>query len=200
MLMRRTPPSGNVLSPSLCRSIAGVERPRPCAPCGQSAPTVAARDSLHHRRRWSSEDTIAHFGGRAGALRNLWNGSPGCLTTGCRTTIAPRTCSCSPACEIPGAWQFWKPWHTGCRWYAPTSAGPGVIVNQDCGRVVSTGDRSQDQIVNGLVEAMREIAATPALHDSLAAGAMPGARNSNSRVWLLPSIHPSLVSNVSPIA
>ena len=54
--------------------------------------------------------------------------------------------------------------------------GPGVIVNQYCGRVVSTRGRNQEQLVGGLVEAVQEIATTPALHDSLAAGASVRAR------------------------
>ena len=54
--------------------------------------------------------------------------------------------------------------------------GPGAIVNQYCGRVVSTARKSRDQLVSGIVEALREIATTPALHDSLAAGASTRAR------------------------
>jgi glycosyltransferase involved in cell wall biosynthesis len=54
--------------------------------------------------------------------------------------------------------------------------GPGVIVNPYCGRVVSTGGRSRKQVVSGLVEALREIAAKPALYDSLAVGARARAR------------------------
>ncbi len=54
--------------------------------------------------------------------------------------------------------------------------GPGVLVNQYCGRVVSTAGRSREQIVGGLVEALREIATASALRASLAAGASARAR------------------------
>lgn len=54
--------------------------------------------------------------------------------------------------------------------------GPGVIVNQYCGRVVATAHKSRAQLVSGLAEALQEIVTTPALHDSLAAGASARAR------------------------
>jgi glycosyltransferase involved in cell wall biosynthesis len=67
--------------------------------------------------------------------------------------------------------------------------GPGVIVNQYCGRAVSTAGRSREQLVSGLVEALREIATTPALHDSLAAGASARARQFKFES-LVASLHP----------
>ncbi|HEY5177739.1 MAG TPA: glycosyltransferase [Terriglobales bacterium] len=67
--------------------------------------------------------------------------------------------------------------------------GPGVIVNQYCGRVVVTARKCRDQLVSGLVEALREIAATPALHDSLAAGASARARQFKFE-RLVASLHP----------
>jgi glycosyltransferase involved in cell wall biosynthesis len=54
--------------------------------------------------------------------------------------------------------------------------GPGVIVNPYSGCAVPTQGRSREQIVSGLVEALQEIAITPALHDLLAAGASARAR------------------------
>ncbi len=78
--------------------------------------------------------------------------------------------------------------------------GPGVIVNQCCGRIVSTAYRTRDQIANGLSEAVQEIVATPALHDSLSTGARARARQFTFE-GLVASLHPpALVSNVSPIA
>jgi glycosyltransferase involved in cell wall biosynthesis len=69
--------------------------------------------------------------------------------------------------------------------------GPGVIVNQSCGRAVVTGGRNREQIVSSLVEALREIATTPALHDSLAAGA--GARVRQFKFEsLVASLYPSV--------
>jgi len=67
--------------------------------------------------------------------------------------------------------------------------GPGVIVNQYCGRVVSTARKSRDQLVSGLVQALREIATTPALRDSLAAGATARARQFRFEN-LVTSLHP----------
>jgi glycosyltransferase involved in cell wall biosynthesis len=49
--------------------------------------------------------------------------------------------------------------------------GPGVMVNQSCGRAISTARKSRDQLISGIVEALREIATMPALRDSLASGA-----------------------------
>jgi glycosyltransferase involved in cell wall biosynthesis len=67
--------------------------------------------------------------------------------------------------------------------------GPGVIVNQYCGRVVSTARKSRDQLVSGIVEALQEIAATPALRDSLAAGASTRAHQFRFEN-LVTSLHP----------
>ena len=127
--------------------------------------------SLHHRWRWSSEETIAQLGGRTWDSPRSWNGSPGSLTTEWQNYYSHRDVFLFPSLRIPAVWRSWKPWRTGCRWYAPTSAGPGVIVNEGCGRVVSAASKQQEQIVSGLVEALREIATTPTLRDSLAAGA-----------------------------
>ena len=77
--------------------------------------------------------------------------------------------------------------------------GPGVIVNQDCGRVVFTGRKSREQLVSGLVDALREIATTPALHDSLAAGASARARQFKFET-LVDSLHPPVpLPNTTPI-
>lgn len=70
--------------------------------------------------------------------------------------------------------------------------GPGAIVNSRCGRVVSTRDRNQQQLVDGLVEALREIATTPALQDSLAAGARARAREFRFES-LVASLYPPVV-------
>ena len=67
--------------------------------------------------------------------------------------------------------------------------GPGVIVNQHCGRVVPTAHKSRDQLISGLVEALQEIATTPALRDSLAAGATARARQFKFES-LVTSLHP----------
>ncbi len=77
--------------------------------------------------------------------------------------------------------------------------GPGIIVNQYCGRVVPTGCKGREQIVAGLVEALREIAAAPALRDSLAAGARARARQFTLES-LVASLHPPVaLSNATPI-
>lgn len=67
--------------------------------------------------------------------------------------------------------------------------GPGVIVDQSCGRVVSTGRNSRQQLVCALVEALQEIATAPRLHGSLAAGARARARQFKFEN-LVASLHP----------
>ena len=67
--------------------------------------------------------------------------------------------------------------------------GPGVIVNPYSGCAVPTQRRSREQIVSGLVEALQEIAITPALHDLLAAGASARARQFKFES-LVASVHP----------
>jgi glycosyltransferase involved in cell wall biosynthesis len=67
--------------------------------------------------------------------------------------------------------------------------GPGVIVNPYSGCAVPTQRRSREQIVSGLVEALQEIATTPALHDLLAAGASARARQFKFES-LVASLHP----------
>ena len=54
--------------------------------------------------------------------------------------------------------------------------GPGVIVNQTCGRVVATHDCNRQQLAIGFAAALREIISTPGLWGGLAAGARTRAR------------------------
>ncbi len=68
--------------------------------------------------------------------------------------------------------------------------GPGLIVNQSCGRVVATAGRSREQIVSGLVEAVREIATTSTLQHALAAGASSRARDFTFES-LVAALHPA---------
>jgi glycosyltransferase involved in cell wall biosynthesis len=77
--------------------------------------------------------------------------------------------------------------------------GPGIIVNQSSGRVVSAACKSREQLVNGLADALRDIATTPALHDSLAAGASARAGQFKFES-LVASLHPPVSSpSATPI-
>jgi glycosyltransferase involved in cell wall biosynthesis len=67
--------------------------------------------------------------------------------------------------------------------------GPGVIVNQSCGRVVSTARKNWEQLVSGLFDALREIVGTPALRDLLSAGASVRAGEFTFES-LVASLHP----------
>jgi glycosyltransferase involved in cell wall biosynthesis len=77
--------------------------------------------------------------------------------------------------------------------------GPGVIVNQYCGRVVSTECRTRDQIESGLIGAIKEIADTPALRDSLATGASARARQFTFEGLVTSLYPPAILSNVTLI-
>jgi len=54
--------------------------------------------------------------------------------------------------------------------------GPGVTVNERCGRVVPALDRTQKELATGLADAVREIMTTSGLHHHLSAGAKARAR------------------------
>ena len=54
--------------------------------------------------------------------------------------------------------------------------GPGIIVNESCGRVVSAQQSSREGIISGLAKALREIGTNPTLYRSLAAGARARTR------------------------
>jgi glycosyltransferase involved in cell wall biosynthesis len=75
--------------------------------------------------------------------------------------------------------------------------GPGIIVNKSCGRVVSARHNSREQIVSGLVEALREIAPKPTLYSSLAVGASARARQFEFSK-LVASIHRPVDCQVLP--
>src|SRR5579862_1269094 len=49
--------------------------------------------------------------------------------------------------------------------------GPGLIVDQSCGRVIATRDRNSLQLAHAFSEALREIAGNPLLLESLSRGA-----------------------------
>ena len=59
--------------------------------------------------------------------------------------------------------------------------GPGVMVDETCGRVVRTRGRSRDAVVNGLAHALTELADDPAARTRLASGALKRARQSDWR-------------------
>jgi glycosyltransferase involved in cell wall biosynthesis len=67
--------------------------------------------------------------------------------------------------------------------------GPGVIVNNRCGRVVLTLGRSREDLVASCADALREIITAPELRDGLARGARTRAREFNFQN-LVRSIHP----------
>ena len=54
--------------------------------------------------------------------------------------------------------------------------GPGVMVNERCGRVVPAVDRTQEEFAIGFADAVREIMTTSGLHHHLSAGAKARAR------------------------
>ncbi len=54
--------------------------------------------------------------------------------------------------------------------------GPGEIVDETCGRVVSTRGQGRDAVVNGLAHALIELAEDPAARTRLASGALKRAR------------------------
>ncbi len=54
--------------------------------------------------------------------------------------------------------------------------GPGVMVDETCGRVVRTWGRSRDAVVDGLAHALTELADDPAARTRLAQGALARAR------------------------
>ena len=54
--------------------------------------------------------------------------------------------------------------------------GPGVIVNERCGRVAASGGRSRGEVVRGIVDALAELAGDRVLLEKLARGA-------RSRAW-----------------
>ena len=67
--------------------------------------------------------------------------------------------------------------------------GPGVIMNDRCGRVVPTRDKNSEELVNGCADAIREIMTTPGLRDSLVRGARTRAQEFNFQS-LVRSIYP----------
>lgn len=54
--------------------------------------------------------------------------------------------------------------------------GPGVIVNQHCGRVIATAHKRREQLASDFAEAVREILTTTELHKRLSDGARARAR------------------------
>ena len=68
--------------------------------------------------------------------------------------------------------------------------GPGVMVNDRCGRVVPAHERSCEQLANGCADAVRELMTTPGLRDRLARGARTRAREFNFQN-LVRSIYPT---------
>ena len=77
--------------------------------------------------------------------------------------------------------------------------GPGVIVNQHCGRVVATAHKKREQLAIDFAESVREIMATPGLRDALASGARARAREFDFqnlvRAVYPPSPGPTIVGN-----
>ncbi len=66
--------------------------------------------------------------------------------------------------------------------------GPGEIVNQRCGRVIATKDRSADDIADDLAEQLHQLATNPGLRQSLSVGARRRAWAFESR-WLVEAIY-----------
>jgi len=54
--------------------------------------------------------------------------------------------------------------------------GPGQIVNNDCGRVISTKDRSEPEVIEELSEALNELYSDPILRKRLSEGAIRRAK------------------------
>ncbi len=67
--------------------------------------------------------------------------------------------------------------------------GPGVLVNDRCGRVVPARDSSPEELVRGCAGAVREMMTMPGLRDRLSRGARTRAREFNFQN-LVRSIHP----------
>ncbi|MDB5805464.1 MAG: hypothetical protein JWN73_2786 [Betaproteobacteria bacterium] len=66
--------------------------------------------------------------------------------------------------------------------------GPAQLVDASCGRVVAVAGRSEGKVIEGIADALAEIARTPALAQSLSSGAVARARRFGwadvvARVW-----------------
>ena len=67
--------------------------------------------------------------------------------------------------------------------------GPGVIVNEHCGRVLQARDKNTEELATDCAHALREILTTPGLWDRLSAGAKSRAQDFDSQN-LVASIYP----------
>lgn len=68
--------------------------------------------------------------------------------------------------------------------------GPGVMVNEHCGRLLPSQDKTREELATLCAEAVRDLMSTPGLRDNLSAGAKARARDFESRD-LVQSVYPS---------
>ena len=63
-----------------------------------------------------------------------------------------------------------------CQWFAWIWGGPGIIVDDTCGRLVAVAGRSENEVVHVLSDALVQLASCPELRQKLSEGARSRAR------------------------